>query len=200
MGLVTDYPSTVTHPKFIEFFKHKAASVLNKRSLVIIIICAWSIWSVVAIVQSDFSLVNLRQRYAPLKVWIALTPLLVFSTAWFVGLLLSLPYSILLAADLLATGIKLLPTTRSLVRDQSRLISMSIQPRQRPHTTEHAIVVLDVFATDYLKFQYVSLLWRWLPISDEWHLLLKAAESQRGSVREGLLKLAEAWQDSAPRT
>lgn len=198
--LITDYPSTLTFPGLVKIFKQQGKSIISKMSVARFIAGAWILWSGIAIVQSDFSLVSLQQQYPPLMAWIALIPVLVSLLVASILMLLTIPFYLLLTIELPARGTRLLSIMRSVVRDQSRLISMSIQPRQRPHTAEEAITVLDAYATDYLKTQYVSLLGRWLPFCDEWQLLLKAAESQQGSVREGLLILAETWQDSALRT
>ena len=83
--------------------------------------------------------------------------------------------------------------------DQIKFKRLSFAPDSRPATTMDAIQILHSFKSDVIKTQYVSALFKWLPVGTDPQALIEEANKHHGATRDKLYQLAENWDDSTRR-
>ena len=81
-------------------------------------------------------------------------------------------------------------------RDQIKLAKLYIFSESRPSTASKAIQILHSFKSDVGKVQYISALFKWLPVGTDPQIFIKEASEHRGTVCDKLYQLAEIWEDS----
>jgi hypothetical protein len=83
-----------------------------------------------------------------------------------------------------------------IIRDQGALRLLSMRASARPASAVEAVQMLSSFKSETGKAQYLRALLGWLPVGADWGMFVVEAGHHDGAVRDGLYKLAEAWQDS----
>ena len=83
-----------------------------------------------------------------------------------------------------------------ILSDQSKLIKLHVIPDDRPSTALEAIEIIRNFKSDLVKIQYVSALFKWIPLGKDPQVLIEEARQYDNIISDKLCQLAEIWEDS----
>lgn len=83
-----------------------------------------------------------------------------------------------------------------ILSDQSKLIKLHVLPDDRPSTALEAIEIIRNFKSDLVKIQYVSALFKWIPLGKDPQVLIEEARQYDNIISDKLCQLAEIWEDS----
>lgn len=204
LGLVSDYPSSLSawflYPvrklnkivtELIKFLKEENLKFILGFGGMILGSVGFVFWFSKAIEiasSQNYSITNIYSAHG-----------FILGTAVVVTLLPFGLFILIMIIVLLITLAKIIFNSTNILSDQFRLQKLSLLSDSRPSTATKAIQILHLFKSDMGKAQYISALFRWLPVGTDPQVLIEEASKHQGAVCEKLYQLAEIWEDSLQR-